>query len=52
MVTQRSPCAQDEGGLRAQHYHAGMTPAQRISVQNRWRCGAVQARAGLIIPVP
>ncbi|KAK9835234.1 hypothetical protein WJX81_007757 [Elliptochloris bilobata] len=32
----------NEGGLRAQHYHAGMTPSQRINVQNRWRCGAVQ----------
>lgn len=33
---------QEQGGLRAQHYHAGMTPAQRIDVQNRWRCGKLQ----------
>lgn len=33
---------QEEGGLRAQHYHAGMTPKQRIDVQNRWRSGGLQ----------
>ena len=25
-----------ECGVKAEHYHAGMTPAQRTSVQNRW----------------
>ena len=50
VLTQQCPCAQDGGGLRAQHYHAGMTASQRISAQNRWRCGAVQARASPTSP--
>ena len=34
--------AQDEGGVAAHHYHAGMTPRQRVDVQNRWRSGELQ----------
>ena len=28
--------------MRAHHYHAGMTPKQRIKVQNQWRSGELQ----------
>jgi len=34
---------QDQGGLRAHHYHAGMSATQRVVVQNRWRAGDLQA---------
>ena len=28
--------------MRSAHYHAGMTPKQRMEVQNAWRGGVVQ----------
>lgn len=34
--------AQDEAGIAAHQYHAGMTPRQRVDVQNRWRHGGLQ----------
>ena len=33
---------QNEGEIAACNYHAGMTPKQRIQVQNQWRTGALQ----------
>ena len=33
---------QEYGQIPASHYHAKMTPGQRISVQNRWQSGALQ----------
>ena len=30
---------QEHGELKAHHYHAGMTPKQRIKVQREWQCG-------------
>ena len=33
---------QDNGNVAAQHYHAGMTPKQRINAQNQWRHGKLQ----------
>lgn len=33
-------------GVPAAHYHAGMTPGQRMAVQNDWRAGRVKVRAG------
>ncbi|KAJ9510093.1 hypothetical protein QJQ45_015561, partial [Haematococcus lacustris] len=35
----RSLC---EAGVRSGFYHAGMTPKQRMQVQNDWRSGAIQ----------
>ena len=35
---------QDEGDVRCSHYHAGMKPKERVYVQNKWRCGELQAR--------
>ena len=32
----------DSGGITAEFYHAGMTPKQRMSVQNAWRTGEIQ----------
>eukprot|EP00955_Chlamydomonas_euryale_P086167 364197-Chlamydomonas_euryale.AAC.11 len=37
-------CAQvleQMSGIPTAHYHAGMTPKQRLNVQNDWRCGIV-----------
>ncbi|GIL50662.1 hypothetical protein Vafri_6791 [Volvox africanus] len=31
----------NDSGIRAAHYHAGMTPKQRTQVQNKWRDGEV-----------
>lgn len=31
-------------GVPAAHYHAGMTPGQRMQVQNDWREGRIQVR--------
>ena len=33
---------QDQGEITAQHYHAGMTPKQRITVQREWFYSRVQ----------
>ena len=33
---------QNEGEIAASNYHAGMTPKQRIQVQNQWRSGVLQ----------
>ena len=33
---------QNEGEIAAGNYHAGMTPKQRIQVQNQWRAGVLQ----------
>ena len=33
---------QDEGGLKAAAYHGGMTPKDRMQVQNDWRTGLTQ----------
>ena len=33
---------QNEGEIAACNYHAGMTPKQRIQVQNQWRSGVLQ----------
>ena len=33
---------QDEGEIAAHGYHAGMTPKQRVKVQNDWRRGELQ----------
>eukprot|EP00891_Asterochloris_glomerata_P002950 jgi/Astpho2/2950/gw1.00050.55.1_t len=33
---------QEHGGIAARHYHAGMTPKQRMGVQNAWRSGRHQ----------
>ena len=33
---------QNEGEIAACDYHAGMTPKQRIQVQNQWRSGVLQ----------
>ena len=35
---------QEEGGLKAEHYHGGMNPKERTRVQNGWRTGSIQAR--------
>jgi bloom syndrome protein len=32
----------DHTDISAAHYHAGMTPKQRMQVQNDWRTGRVQ----------
>lgn len=32
----------ERGELQAEHYHAGMTPKQRIIVQRDWHCGRLQ----------
>lgn len=34
--------AQNEGEIAASNYHAGLTPKQRIQIQNQWRRGEVQ----------
>lgn len=34
--------SQEEGEIAACNYHAGMTPKQRIQVQNQWRSGVLQ----------
>ena len=33
---------QERGELQAYHYHAGLTPKQRIKVQREWHCGRLQ----------
>lgn len=33
---------QERGELQAYHYHAGLTPKQRIKVQRQWHCGRLQ----------
>ena len=33
---------QDEGEIKAGHYHAGMTPKQRITQQREWFYGRLQ----------
>lgn len=33
---------QEYGQIPASHYHAKMTPGQRVSVQNRWQSGQLQ----------
>ena len=33
---------QEQGELKAGHYHAGMTPKQRITVQTAWSTGRLQ----------
>ena len=33
---------QEHGELTAGHYHAGMTPKQRIRVQSEWHAGRLQ----------
>lgn len=40
--SQKGLCAQNEGEIAACNYHAGMTPKQRIQVQNQWRSGVLQ----------
>ncbi len=37
-----APVLQEHGGIAARHYHAGMTPKQRMGVQNAWRSGRHQ----------
>ncbi len=29
-------------GIRSAHYHAGMTPKNRMDIQNKWRSGEFQ----------
>ena len=41
-LVEDSKCVQNEGEIAACNYHAGMTPKQRIQVQNQWRSGALQ----------
>ena len=43
------PCLQirQYTDISAAHYHAGMTPKQRMQVQNDWRDGRCQVRAQL-----
>lgn len=38
----------DLAGIPAAFYHAGMTPGQRMDVQNRWRSGEVRVVAATI----
>ncbi len=42
MLLERVICLQNEGEIAACNYHAGMTPKQRIQVQNQWRSGVLQ----------
>ncbi len=42
MVSDRDACVQNEGEIAACNYHAGMTPKQRMQVQNQWRSGVLQ----------
>ena len=32
----------EQGGITSAFYHAGMTPKQRMEVQNEWSSGEVQ----------
>jgi bloom syndrome protein len=33
---------QESGGIASSNYHAGLTPKQRVRIQNQWRTGELQ----------
>ncbi|KAK9817076.1 hypothetical protein WJX72_009158 [[Myrmecia] bisecta] len=33
---------QEQGAIPSRHYHAGLTPKQRVEAQNKWQSGQVQ----------
>jgi len=46
LIPCRDECEQtaevlQNAGVSCRHYHAGMTPLQRMKVQNDWRAGAL-----------
>ena len=43
---------QEEGGIRAEHYHGGSTPKERMRVQNAWRAGTIQVQSSAAQPRP